>query len=34
MQNTISLKDFGNGIYLLKIYFGEKMQEIKVVKKE
>ena len=33
-NNTISLKDFGNGIYLLKIYFGEKMQEIKVVKKE
>ena len=33
-NNTISLKGFGNGIYLLKIYFGEKMQEIKVVKKE
>ena len=33
-NNTISLKGFGNGIYLLKIYFGEKIQEIKVVKKE
>jgi hypothetical protein len=24
----------GNGIYLLKIYFGEKMQEIKIIKQE
>ena len=33
-NKTISLKDFGNGIYLLKIYFGEKMQEIKIIKQE
>ena len=33
-NNTISLKDFGNGVYLLKIYFGEKMQEIKIIKEE
>ena len=33
-NNTISLKDFGNGIYVLKIYFGEKMQEIKIIKEE
>jgi hypothetical protein len=33
-NNTISFKDFGNGIYLLKIYFGEKMQEIKIIKLE
>ena len=33
-NNTISLNDFGNGIYLLKIYFGEKMQEIKIIKQE
>ena len=30
----ISLKDFSNGIYLLKIYQEGKMQEIKVIKQE
>ena len=33
-NNTISLKDMSNGIYLLKIYFGEKIQEIKILKEE
>lgn len=31
---SVGINSLGNRIYLLKIYFGEKMQEIKIIKQE
>lgn len=31
---SVVINSLGNRIYLLKIYFGEKMQEIKIIKQE
>ena len=31
-ETTISLKDYARGIYLLKVAYGNKLQEMKVIK--
>ena len=31
-ENTISLKDYAKGVYVLKISFGDTAKEVKVIK--
>ena len=31
-ETTISLQDYARGIYLLKVAYGNKLQEVKVIK--
>ena len=31
-ETTISLQNYARGIYLLKVSYGDKLQEIKVIK--
>ena len=31
-ETTISLQDYARGIYLLKVSYGERVEEVKVIK--
>ena len=31
-ETTISLRDYARGIYLLKVAYGDRVEEIKVIK--